>query len=285
MLHVAISGRAAPVAVAILGAGNDAASSLLPGHPVWLCWKDDAAVVLDEWAMPVRPKQKGSAMNDASISLKPTKVSRAAAKAERRQQLLASTIDSIARFGRSGTPMSTVTELVGVSIGLANFHVESNGRRFEAVLKHLAAEQRALWQSREQGPDRSSRDLLQAIIDSRFHAAICSRKKLAVWFAFYGDARAREVYRRAVGDIDDERLDATVAIITEMIANAGYNGLDPVETALSIEALYDGLWLNMLLYPSDFRRTVCRTRAMNLIAALFPKHFQTATDDGQGQTV
>lgn len=32
----------------------------------------------------------------------------------------------------------------------------------------------------------------------------------------------------------------------------------------------DGLWLNMLLYPSEFRRTVCRTRAMNVIAALFP---------------
>ena len=48
MLHVVIDGRAAPVAVAILGARNDAASSLLPGHPVWLSWKDDAAVVLDE---------------------------------------------------------------------------------------------------------------------------------------------------------------------------------------------------------------------------------------------
>lgn len=180
-------------------------------------------------------------MNDASNSPKPDKVTRAAAKAERRQQLLASTIDSIARFGLSGTTMSTVTELAGVSIGLANFHFESKDRLLEAVLKHLADEQRALWQSRRQGPDSSSSDLLQAIIDSRFHAAICSRKKLAVWFAFYGDASAREVYRRAVGDMDDERLDATVSIITEMIADAGYTGLDPVETALSIEALYDGL--------------------------------------------
>lgn len=221
-------------------------------------------------------------MNDASNSPKPAKVTRAAAKAERRQQLLASTIDSIARFGLSGTTMSTVTELAGVSIGLANFHFESKDRLLEAVLKHLADEQRALWQSRRQGPDSSSSDLLQAIIDSRFHAAICSRKKLAVWFAFYGDASAREVYRRAVGDMDDERLDATVSIITEMIADAGYTGLDPVETALSIEALYDGLWLNMLLYPSEFRRTVCRTRAMNVIAALFPKHFQTATVNTQG---
>jgi TetR/AcrR family transcriptional regulator, transcriptional repressor of bet genes len=223
-------------------------------------------------------------MNDAVTSPKPAKVSRAAAKAERRQQLLRATIDSIARFGLSGTTMGTVTEIAGVSVGLANFHFESKEGLLESVLKHLAAEQRALWQSRVQGPDRSSHDLLQAIVDSRFHAAICTRKKLAVWFAFYGDASAREVYRRAVGDMDDERLYATIAIITEMIADAGYTGIDPSETALSIEALYDGLWLNMLLYPSDFSRAVCRARAMNVIAALFPKHFQTATDDAQGPT-
>ena len=106
---------------------------------------------------------------------------------------------------------------------------------------------------------------------------------LAVWFAFYGDASAREVYRRAVGDMDDERLGATVAIITEMILDAGYTGLEPTEAALSIEALFDGLWLNMLLYPADFRRPICRNRAMNVIAALFPKHFQRVTDDKQGQ--
>jgi TetR/AcrR family transcriptional repressor of bet genes len=221
-------------------------------------------------------------MNDESIPRKPAKVSRAAAKAERRQQLIEATIDSIARFGLSGTTMSTVTEIAGASVGLVNFHFESKDGLFEAVLRHLAAEHRALWQSRVQGPDRKSRDLLQSIIESRFHPAICSRKKLAVWFAFYGDASARALYRHAVGDVDDERLDATIAIITEMIADGGYSDIDPSETALSIEALYDGLWLNMLLYPSDFRRTVCHARAMNVIAALFPKHFQTVHDTTQG---
>jgi TetR/AcrR family transcriptional regulator, transcriptional repressor of bet genes len=78
-----------------------------------------------------------------------------------------------------------------------------------------------------------------------------------------------------VGDVDDERLEATVAIISEMISEAGYTHLEPNETALSIEALYDGLWLNMLLYPTDFRRGACRIRALNVIASLFPGHFDT----------
>lgn len=216
-------------------------------------------------------------MNEPLNPPKQARTSRAEAKAERRQQLIDATIDSIARFGLTGTTMGKVTELAGVSLGLANFHFESKDRLFEAVLQHLAAEQRALWQSRVPDPGLTSRKLLLAIVDSRFHASICARKKLAVWFAFYGDASARETYRRAVGDIDDERLHATIGIITEMIGEAGYSGLDPNETALSIEALYDGLWLNMLLYPTDFRRSICRARALNVVASLFPKHFDSAS--------
>ena len=171
--------------------------------------------------------------------------------------------------------MGKVTEITGTSLGLANFHFESKDRLFDAVLQHLAAQQRARWQSRDQGPALSSRALLMAIVESRFPASICAHKKLAVWFAFYGDASARATCRRAVGNIDDERLEATVAVFSEMIAEAGYTLLDPVEAVLTVEAMHDGLWLNMLLHPVGYRRTICRTRALNVIAALFPKHFDS----------
>ncbi len=215
-------------------------------------------------------------MNETSHKPEAPRTARAEAKAERRQQLIEATIDCIAKFGLSGTTMARVTELAGVSVGLANFHFDSKDLLLAAVIKHLADEQRALWQSRDQGPDRSSSDLLRAIVDSRFHTKICARRKLAVTLAFDGDAGAREIYRRVVGDMDDERLDASVAIITEMIAEGGYTGIDPVETVLTLEAMYDGLWLNMLLYPGEFRRTACRDRAMRMIATLFPKHFDAS---------
>jgi AcrR family transcriptional regulator len=219
-------------------------------------------------------------MTDTSHKPDTARTSRAEAKAERRAQLIEATIDCIARFGLSGTTMAKVTEIAGVSVGLANFHFDSKDRLFEAVLQHLADEQRALWQSRVQGPDRSGGDLLKAIVESRFHPAICARRKLAVWFAFWGDAGARDIYRRAVGDMDDERLEASAALIAEMVAEAGYTGIDPVETVLTIEAMWDGLWLNMLLYPTEFRRNACRDRAMTMIARLFPRHFQTGPAEG-----
>ncbi len=219
-------------------------------------------------------------MNDGSNPRGPAKVSRAEAKAERRQQLIHATIESIARFGLSGTTMGKVTEIAGVSVGLANFHFESKERLLKAVLKHLADEERALWQSRDQGPDRSSHELLKVIVEAHFHPSICGRKKLAVWFAFHGDASTREIYRKFDGDMDDERLEATVAIVTELIADASYPQIDPVETVLNFEAFCDGLWLNMLLYPVEYRRAVCQQRAMNMIATLFPKHFDLAPAKG-----
>ncbi len=201
------------------------------------------------------------------------KTTRAAAKAERRQQLIDATILAIARHGISGTTMAKVSEIAGTSIGLANFHFDSKERLFEATLQVLADEQRALWQRRNLDPSLSMAERLMAIVDSRFHPRICDRRKLAIWFAFYGDAGAREIYRRVLSGVDDERLEATVAILDAICSETGQDGIDPMETALGMEAFYDGLWLNMLLYPSDFKRVACREKALDYIAALFPAQF------------
>ena len=212
--------------------------------------------------------------DDQTNSASATRLTRAEAKAERCQQLIEATIESIGRFGLSGTTMGKVTGIAGVSVGLAIFHFASKDRLLEATWQHLAAEERAMWYARHHVATTSLRDRLLAIVESRFHPAICARHKLAVWFAFYGDASARAICRKTLGDTDDERLHATVALFNEMIAEAGYT-IDPLETALSLEAMDDGLWLNMLLYPAEFRRATCRTRALNMIAALFPRHFDT----------
>lgn len=201
------------------------------------------------------------------------KTARAAAKAERRLQLIDATIACIARHGISGTTMARVSDIAGTSIGLANFHFDSKERLFEAALQVLADEQRVLWQTRNLDASLSMAERLMAIVDSRFHPRICDRRKLAIWFAFYGDAGARDIYRRVLSGVDDERLEATVAILAALCAETGQNGIDPEETALGMEAFYDGLWLNMLLYPSDFKRLACREKALDYIAALFPAQF------------
>ncbi len=198
---------------------------------------------------------------------------RAQAKAERRQALIEATITSIAEYGLSGTTIARVTELAGTSIGLANFYFENKERLFEAVLLHLADIERSLWQDRLTETPLTPAERLIALIDARFDARVCDPRTLAVWFAFWGDAGARSIYRRVVEPTDDARLEAVVPLIDCLASAPGNPPRDAYKTALGLEAFYDGLWLNLLLYPEDFRRIECRQRAVEHLAALFPDHF------------
>lgn len=198
---------------------------------------------------------------------------RAQAKVERRQALIEATIDCIAEHGLSGTTLARVTEQAGTSIGLANFHFETKESLFEAVLQHLADAERKVWQDRAAEALPDPVDRLLALIDARFDPRICDARTLAVWFAFWGDAGARAIYRRVVESSDDARLGVLVAVIQDLQAGAGRADGDAEKTALGLEAFFDGLWLNMLLYPEDFPRTEVRRRAVEHLVALFPAHF------------
>jgi TetR/AcrR family transcriptional repressor of bet genes len=206
---------------------------------------------------------------------------RAVAKAERRLALIEATVDSIAAYGLTGTTLARVTEMAGTSVGLANFHFDSKERLFEAVLLHLAEEGRALWQVRAADVTLPPAQRLRSIVSARFHPRICSRRKLAVWFAFWGDAGARDIYRRVVGGMDDERLGITVSILEAL----GTETRHARQASLSLEAFCDGLWLNLLLYPADFKRQACHERAIAHLAVLFPAQSaisSTATPLDQG---
>jgi TetR/AcrR family transcriptional repressor of bet genes len=202
----------------------------------------------------------------------PPKTRRAQAKVERRLALIDATIRSIADYGLSGTTIAKVTEIAGTSIGLANFYFENKERLFEATLQHLADEERTVWQKLNDDAMLTPAERLVALLDARFHPKVCNRRTLAVWFAFWGDAGARDIYRRVVEPLDDERLDATVAMIQSFGPDAAGLKRDPMQTALGLEAFYDGLWLNHLLYPAEFKRLGCRQRALDHLAALFPAH-------------
>jgi TetR/AcrR family transcriptional repressor of bet genes len=227
------------------------------------------------------------ALEDHHTPQKPARNRRAQAKVERRQSLIDATIRSIADYGLSGTTIAKVTEIAGTSIGLANFYFEDKERLFEATLQHLADVERAVWHKFGDDAALTPAERLVALLDARFDAKVCNRRTLAVWFAFWGDAGARDIYRRVVGALDDERLDATVLIIHSLGPDGAGPKRDPMQTALGLEAFYDGLWLNHLLYPAEFKRLGCRQRAIEHLAALFPAFIsgpQTVATRGPGGT-
>lgn len=196
-------------------------------------------------------------------------------KEVRRSQLIDATINSIAKYGIGGTTMSTVTDFAGLSIGIVNFHFKSKQNLFEETLMYLAREHHEQWFNAYLDAGLSAKEKLLAIVDAHFDRKICSRKKLAVWFAFYGEARRREIYRHLIDRIDDERISISTRLCKEIAEDGGYkNALPPEQVAQTLEALYDGLMLNLLMYPGYTTREKARDHVHAFLATVYPNHIE-----------
>lgn len=202
---------------------------------------------------------------------------RTESKEVRRGQLIDAAIESIARHGIRGTTTQTVTDIAGLSVGLVNFHFESKQKLFEETLLFLAREHHAEWHSAYLDAGLTAAEKLGAIADAHFTQKVASRKKLAVWYAFFGEAGRREVYRKLIDQIDDERFEISTGLCELLAQDGPYTGPPPIEVARTLEGLYDGLSLNILMYPGFLSRESARNQVRAYLATLFPHHFEMPT--------
>jgi AcrR family transcriptional regulator len=114
----------------------------------------------------------------------------------RRQQLIEATITVIGRKGYVGTRMADVARQADVSYGVVGFYFKTKNDLLLATLQWLADEYTQVWRNAvaKAGPDPAAR--LRAIIDADFSSKIASQKKIAVWYAFWAEARTRASYRK-----------------------------------------------------------------------------------------
>ena len=211
-----------------------------------------------------------------SMGKSKTTTGRTASKEVRRRQLIEATIESIAKHGISRTTMTTVTGFAGLSLGIVNFHFQNKENLYEETLRFLAEEHRARWLAAYENAGLAPQDKLLAIVDAHFTKQVSNRKKLAVWFAFYGEAQYRASYRKLMAGIDDERWEISSKLCAEIIQDGGYSGVDAREVSDTLEGLYDGFCLNILLYPGEFSRDVAVNRIRDFLARTFPDHIAPA---------
>lgn len=200
---------------------------------------------------------------------------RKASKETRRLQLIDATIDSLAKRGYSETTMADVADGAGLSRGIVNFHFESKEKLLVATLQHMAEEYAAHWRAAlaKAGDDPATR--LSALVAADFDRAICNRRKLTAWGAFWGEAKSRSTYRALCGARDEQYQVVLARICAGLIEEGGY-AADPEETALALEALLQGLWLLLMLSDSGMTREAAHGAAVSFLEARFPDHFGAA---------
>ncbi|WP_171096782.1 MULTISPECIES: TetR/AcrR family transcriptional regulator [unclassified Ruegeria] len=191
----------------------------------------------------------------------------------RRLQLIMAAIDSISKRGFSDTTLKHVTETANLSHGVVNYHFDSKEALYDAALGFLAQEHYENWLKYYEAAEPKAAHRLAAIVRADFDKSICTHKRLAVWFAFWGQAKYRPNYLKIHNKYDNERYDRILHLCGELIADGGYDDLDPEKTARAVEAMSDGAWLSLMLYPKVADRREFRDVCMLSLSRFFPKHF------------
>ena len=204
------------------------------------------------------------------------KTRRTASSEERKKQLIEATITSISRNGITGTTLTEVTGIAGLSLGLVNFHFKTKDALLVETLAHLAGELRDRWLETVGRSDLEPHQKLATIISSHFDGSISNRRKLAVWFAFFGETKQRKSYRECTAALDMERLDTATDLCRALIAQGGYDHVSPQGVGEALEALFDGFWLNILMYPARFSNDAAKAQIYTYLAGQFPRHFTAA---------
>lgn len=197
---------------------------------------------------------------------------RKASKETRRHQLIEATIDSLAKRGYSETTMADVADGAGLSRGIVNFHFESKEKLLVATLQYMADEYAAHWRAALQKAGDDPARQLAVLVAADFDRAICNKRKLAAWCAFWGEAKSRPTYQTLCGARDKAYQDVFVDLCAKLKQDGGYD-FDPPVAALGLSAALEGLWLRLMMGTDDVTRESAHQAASDLLASIFPKHY------------
>src|SRR5262245_34372527 len=191
------------------------------------------------------------------------------AKESRRVQLIEATIHSLAKRGFSEFTLADVAREARLSQGIVNFYFRSKEALLTETLKFMASEYEQFWTSalRRAGPRPA--DKLAAMIAADFDPVMTSRKKVTVWYAFWGEARWRPEYLQICQALSESYFAETRSLCKEIIQAGSYTEIDPDLVARGLNAMIDGLWLDILTSPKAIDRKLAKRTCLALLGAVF----------------
>jgi TetR/AcrR family transcriptional repressor of bet genes len=198
---------------------------------------------------------------------------RRAAKGVRKRQLIEATIESIAKHGMGDTTLARVSKAAGLSQGIVNLHFTSKDNLLTETLVFLRDEYEQAWRAAlEKAPANNPAEQLAALMRADYQLAVADTRKLAVWFAFWGEVKSRPTYQEICQGRVTEYTKILEEIVGRLEVEGPYPDLDTHEIVEGIMAMADGLWLNILVSARKVKRKEAERVMMHYLAHALPKH-------------
>ncbi|MDH5306119.1 MAG: Rieske 2Fe-2S domain-containing protein [Myxococcales bacterium] len=196
----------------------------------------------------------------------------------RRRELVEAAISSIAEHGLSGTTVAKVAQAAGLSPGIVNFYFQGKDALLLATLQYVAEEfERRRREAIEHAGDDPVRKI-EAILENDFDPAVCNPRWVAVWIAFWGEARARADYMRVCGSRDAAYLHQTVQLFEQIAHDGGYDGVDAKALGVAFTHMLNALPENLLDESRSWDRDRAKQTCRRFLASVFPAEFGSASD-------
>jgi len=190
-----------------------------------------------------------------------------------RAAILRATIAVIARHSLSGTTVQLVAEAAKVAPGTVILHFQKKDALLLAALEQVAVE---FEQARRAALDAAGDDpvkALEAIIDVSLDPKVSDPANVAVWYAFWGEAKARKLYLERIGAYDTVSQDGVDRLFAAVIQRGGYDHLNAEALAMGFSGLLEWQWQEILVSGRNFDRAAAKRNARAYLASIFPQEF------------
>ena len=190
----------------------------------------------------------------------------------RQQQLIDAALECIGALGLRDTTVQDVARRAGMAVGSINQYFDSKEALFTAALRALSEEFEAGWQ---RGLERAGEDpaaRLRQFVACYFDASIGQRRKIAVWFAFWGEVKARPAYRAVCLGYDARHDQTLLRLCADLLPASPDRDGRAADCAKLIASVCHGLWLELLTGTDGLKRPDLERLALMTLAALFPAH-------------
>ena len=210
---------------------------------------------------------------------------RRATPAVRREALIDATLTCLKKYGHDGVSVRRISAAAGVSIGLINHHFPNKAGLIAETYQTLSLSLTESIRARVEDKEVPPRQRLSRFFEESFTPELLDPELFNVWVVFWSMvAHSPEI--RAVHDQTYGQYRRVLErLIDELVRTGAAPRLKTRSAAISLNALLDGLWVELSLSPSTFKPSeaiaICEDWVDALCNGAFPR---LQRDTGRART-